>query len=194
MARQGEEPPKRRGHMFETKGDLPEWRLVYDHAATLEVGDTITYDDLDAILGRDFKASRTPIYDAIRHLEQDSSRTLRNVQNVGYRVAQAIEHEELARHHHRKSGRSIRRAASKIASADRTQLTAEERRRFDDMQAQLDQQATMLRRLDTKVTGVVLNNKRTERAVGDVAARVERLAEALARHGITTEDQPQKTA
>lgn len=180
--------------MFETKGEIPEWRLVYDHAVTLEVGDTITYDDLDAILGRNFKASRSPIYDAIRHLEQDSRRTLRNVVNVGYRVARAIEHEDLARHHHRKSRRSIRRATSKIASADRRQLTAEERRRFDDMQAQFDQQATMLRRLDTKPISVLLNNKRTERADIDDAAKVERLTAALARHGITTEDQQQKTA
>ena len=173
--------------MFETKGDLPEWRLIYDHAKTLDVGQTITYEVLDGILGRDFATGRSPIYRAMRELEDENSRTLVNVPNIGYRVAEAIEHEDLAKLHHKKSRRSIRRAASKLHSADRTRLTREQARRFDDMQAQLDQQAHMLRRVDGRVTKV---DNRVTKVETDVQARLDRLTDILTRHGIPVDGEP----
>ena len=138
--------------MFEPKGPQPLWELVYDRIRTLSVGDTITYAELSRILGgRGIEACRAPLYKAMQVLEREDKRTLDNVRDTGYRVVEAVEHERLARRHHRKSHRQLRKALGKVQSADRSKLTPEERRRFDRMEITLSRQADMIRRLDAKV-------------------------------------------
>ncbi len=173
---------------FQTKGDRPEWQIVYDHLRTLNVGDTVTYATLDRLLGRDFTPDRSPIYRATKQLEADDRRTLANVPNVGYRVVTAVEHEDLARHHHKKSRRQMKRALRRIQSADRSQLDADQIRRFDAVELTLSRHADAIRRLDARVAKT---EQAIQAAAGDqaaTAAQVEKLTAALQRHGITVDD------
>lgn len=172
---------------FRPKADRAEWRMVYDDLATLDAGDVITYERLDEILGRPFIDGRGPIYRATRELEKVNRRTMTAVANVGYRVVTATEHEDLARHHHRKSRRQIRKALGKAQSADRSKLTAEQAERIDSVELSLSRQAEMIRRLDTrvgKVEGVVKNVSSKQ---DQSAEQIAKLTDALRRHGIEVE-------
>jgi len=177
--------------MFETKGDTAEWQMVYDVLETMEIDDLISYDRLSEILGRDFLADRGPIYRATRELEIERKRTMANVVNEGYRMVNANEHEGLASHHHRKSRRQMRRSVQRASSADRNLLSADERKRIDQIELNASRQLSMIKRLDARQTVTEKVVRQTRQKVEKVevdhdatAAQVAKLAAALERHGI----------
>ncbi len=176
--------------MFETKNNVAEWRIVYDALAKLGVGDTLDFDQLDELLGRDFRDDRGPIYRAMKELEANDKRTVDSVRGVGYRVVEAREHEGLARRHHKRSRRQLGKAVAKAASADRSAMTAEERKRIDGMEMSLRQHAQMIRRLSERDEQREQQIKTLRRdTTADVAAlseRVDRLTDLLERHGVET--------
>lgn len=174
--------------LFTPKGTVAEWRMVYEKAVALNEGDVITYADLSDLLDRDFLADRNPVYRATEELEVSDHRTLSCVRGVGYRIAAANEHERLARGHHKRSRKQLRKAVSKAASADRSKLTPDERQRIDGLEMSLRQHADMIRRLDARTAKQADELKALRREKdGDVAQlseRVDRLADLLSRHGI----------
>lgn len=176
--------------MFKTKGDQAEWVTVYEALAALPVGETLTYEQLDEALSRDFRQDRGPIYRATRQLERDDHRTVCAVRNVGYRIVEAREHEALARNHHKRSRRQLKKAVAKAASADRTALTAEERKRIDGLEMSLRQHSQMIRRLEARDEQRAQEIKALRREknadVAELSERVDRLAALLDRHGVTT--------
>lgn len=178
--------------MFEPKGHEAQWETIYHHIAAMNVGDTLTYDTLAGLLPYAAESSVRPaLYRAVQQLEEDNSRTLANVRGVGYRMVRAAEHEGLARDQHRKAKRRLKAATRKVRSADRSQLTPEERRRFDAMADHLSRQQSMIRRLDDRVA----RTERDLRAVrrdqkqnaAELSERVDALAKLLERHGIGSE-------
>lgn len=177
--------------MFEVKGDQAEWRMIYARTLALAVDDVIKYTELDEILDRDFRQNRSPIYRVIAELEKSNARTLAIVRGVGYRVAAASEHEGLARAHHQRSRRQMKKAVNKAASADRSALTPDERQRIDKVEMSLRQHAQMIRRLemrDEQRAAEIKNLRRQTNAdVAELADRVDRLTELLERHGVKAE-------
>lgn len=175
---------------FEPKGDLPEWQLIYQRVSTLDEGTVLTYDDLDEVLGRDFRGDRSPIYRCIGELEKVDHRTLAVVRGSGYRIAAANEHERLAVGHHRRSRKQMRKAVSKAASADRSKLTPEERKRIDGLEMSLRQHADMIRRLEARdeqrQAEIKALRRDTSADVAEISERVDRLTALLERHGVTT--------
>ena len=167
--------------MFETKGDVAEWQMVYDDIKAKEVGDVITYDDLSSLLDRDFLTGRSPIYKATKTLEATDHRTLANVANVGYRVVSPPEHEVLARQHHKKGRRQLSRAFGRIHSADRTKLSPEDSERFDRIEENLSRQRDMIRRIETRAARTETRVERVENSNQATEARIARLEEALTR-------------
>lgn len=174
--------------LFTPKGTVAEWRMVYEKTVAMNEGDVITYDELSELLERDFLADRNPIYRATQEMEESDHRTLSCVRGVGYRIAAANEHERLARGHHKRSRKQLRKAVSKAASADRSKLTPDERQRIESLEMNLRQHADMIRRLDQRTSQQADELKALRREKdGDVAQlseRVDRLADLLARHGI----------
>jgi hypothetical protein len=117
---------------FEPKGDLPEWRLIYD--LLLEgaaFGDLIAYDALDAALGRDFRARRGPLYRARIELGVQRHRWLEAVPNQGYRVIEAREHIRVAHGHKQRARAQYRRMLTVSTATDLTVLTPAELEAFD---------------------------------------------------------------
>jgi hypothetical protein len=174
--------------MFEVKGDQAEWRILYSKILALNVDDVVKYTDLDDMLGREFLGDRSPIYRVIAELEKTNARTLANVRGVGYRVAAASEHEGLARSHHQRSRRQMKKAVNKAASADRTALTTEERKRIDGLEMSLRQHSQMIRRLEERdeqrQAEIKALKRGTSADVAELSERVDKLAELFERHGV----------
>ena len=161
--------------MFEPQGAIPKWRMVYDVLKQHNVDDVITYGQLQALLGT--SSWRGPVYKAMETLERNDSRTLKNERGVGYRVARATEHEGLARQHHNKSRRSLKRSVNKLASADRTQLTRDMRKRFDELELTQKRHADALGRFGIRLDNIERRQDKTENVVSE-------LHDLLRRHGI----------
>jgi hypothetical protein len=117
---------------FAPKGDLPEWRVIYDLLLEdADFDDLISYDDLDQALGRDFRSQRGPLYRARTELGAQRHRWLEAVPNKGYRVIQAREHLRVA-HGHKQRARTQYRAMMTVGAAtDLARLTPDELEAFD---------------------------------------------------------------
>lgn len=172
--------------MFEPKADKAQWRLIYDLLADLPVGGTVTYDAMSEAIGQDIRANRGPIYRATKQLEEEHRRTIISVPRIGYRIAQAAEHEDLARSHHKRARKQVAKSYRKLHSADRAALTPEQRHRFDRLEVTVSRQADMIRRLDARVTRHDTAIKDGRRTTKELEARVADLAERMTRAGITT--------
>lgn len=140
--------------MFDPKGEIPEWRIVYDHAVTVPVDGVVTYEDLDALLGRTFTDSRAPIYRVQKELLENDHRTMVNVIGVGYRVGKANEHAGLASGQRKRARHSMTKAVRIVDGTNRQVLTRDETVRLDRLEFNLKQQAIILRKQDSRI-GVV---------------------------------------
>lgn len=164
---------------FVPKGEVAEWRLVYDEMKSLNVGDVLTYERLSELLERDFQdGSRGPYFQALQVLERDDHRSFDVVRGKGYRMVEALEHARLAQAHHRKARRSLVRSMSKAKSADRSGMSAEDRARFDSLELNLGRQQDMIRRLEDRQ---VATERALRAASSHSAQRDAGLEERLAR-------------
>jgi hypothetical protein len=181
--------------LFEPKGDRAEWRIVYDRLTSLEIDEMVTYQTLSRLLGRLFTQDRQPLYRAMQELERNDSRTLANVRGRGYRVVHPTEHEGLAKGHVRKSHRQLTKAKGRAASADRSALTPEARRRLDALEINLGQVREAVVKLNRKVSEhdealekvrakAQADRRESQEDVASLSERVDTLADLLARHGI----------
>lgn len=117
---------------FKPKGELPEWRLIYDkllqHA---DFGDVITYEMLEQVLGRPFEENRSPFYRAREEMGSQRLRWAESVPGEGYRVIQPNEHMHAAQARKRRAQRQLRAMVKIGEVTDLTRLTPEELMQFD---------------------------------------------------------------
>ncbi len=111
------------GENFLPKGAEPEWKMIYSVLIGMQVGQVLDYGMLDAVLGRSFLESRTPIYRARRELFATHQRMLANMSGVGYRVIEPEEHEGVARDHIRRGHRQIATAKRIVVDTPRQGLS-----------------------------------------------------------------------
>ena len=169
---------------FQPKRDEPQWRPVYDAFAARQVGDVLTYEQLTELIGADSRINRGPIYAAQRHLENNNQRTIEVVKNIGYRIVAAIEHERLANKHRKKSRVQIRKARSRIRSANRSELPPEARARFEAQDNRLAALEQMHRAHDTRIKRLeeIDREERVKQSkIDEQDTRIARLEEALKR-------------
>lgn len=175
---------------FVPKAELPEWKMLMPLFEGKPPGTVVTYEQMGEALGREF--ARSPIYMVAKKLELDHSRTLANVRGVGYRVAEARDHEGLGVAKAKSAGRKLKRAARTFASADRSQLTPEESARLDNLEvntAALARHSTYVARrvtrIETKIQGMLVSSAQlatsNEKLAEDVAELKEKFAEFLAK-------------
>lgn len=173
---------------FEPIGERPRWEIVYDELTTLNIGDTLSYERLCALLEvTDRGAVRQPVYAARKQWAQTASRWLVSVPNVGYRVVDAHEHEAIAKGHHRSARRQIRRGRQVLAAADRGRLDDEQRRRVDDMEITFGRHEDVIRRIDGRGARVDQAVAQAKLQIAVTDDRLTALEDALQRHGIATE-------
>jgi hypothetical protein len=167
--------------LFQPKGDLPMWRLVYDACKDKPAGTLIPHADLSDMLGYDITApgaSRTPITVAAKKMLREYDRTLRAERGQGYRVARAEEHLGLAKSSHRSARRKLNRAVDLTSHVDRSQLTERGIKAIDELGHVMRLQAAMLSRHDQRITTV-------EKTVDRVDDRVLALEQAIRKLGGT---------
>lgn len=169
---------------FQTAGERPKWELVKDELNRLDIGDIITYDQLDAILECDFRTNRGPLYKAANEWGTERKRALRPVPNVGYRVVDAFEHEAIARQHQKKSRRALGRSKRVIENADRSRLSDEQRVKFDVIEMNISRMEEVQRRMARRLTRVETTTAEAAQQTAATSERVKRLEDALKRHGI----------
>jgi hypothetical protein len=172
--------------MFEPIGDRARWRIVYDLLQKLDVGGILEYTTIGDALNLDPDTDRHAIQMAVRraakeHEEQDS-RALNVVPNIGYRVVEAPEHLQLAQRHQKKSRRSLQRAQSKVVHVDLTGVDAEVRKAFEVTATALSMMADYTRRLDIRqrnLEKIVRTSQdrqdRSEEEIAQLRERLERL-------------------
>jgi hypothetical protein len=121
--------------MFPVKNadGVSEARRLYSYMCELPHGTTVTYEQLDKVLGRDSRINRSPIKQVKSLLERHAKRTLDNERGVGYRIAHPNEHAEIAMRRVAKSRRVLNSAVSVARAADHSQLTSEESAHLDHM-------------------------------------------------------------
>lgn len=176
---------------FEVVGAEPRWQIIYKLAAGQPVGATITYEQLSDACGTDFTSNRSGLAKAVKSLEKDECRTLVCVANIGYRVAAATEHEDLARSRQRRSRRQIDRAVSLAANVRKDELSPEQAKRLESMETTLRAHSDMLRRITSRVdrqeAGLRDVRRRTNANTAEQNERIDRLEALLKRAGITTD-------
>ena len=190
----GSNQSTRGADVFDLKGDRAQWCTIYEHISGMAIGETITHDELAALLPDAPEGSvRGAFHRAVRECETANHRTFSNVRGVGYRMVDAAEHERLARDHHKRAKRQLKSSRRKVVSADRSRLTREERARFDAIELNLSRHIEMTnRRLDTvearleQARAEVRATRRDQKTTAaDLAHRVDNLAALLEKHGIT---------
>lgn len=176
--------------MFETKGDVAQWKVLYGYLSSLKVGDQVKDAELEELLPDAAEGSwRSAFFRAVKELERTHKRTFDRVRLVGYRMVEAREHEGLARKQHKRAKRRLAAAYSKAHSADRSRLNPDERRRLDAVEMHLAQQQDLTKRLESRVErlqhGLQEARREHKQDIASVSERVDKLAEQLERAGIS---------
>jgi hypothetical protein len=143
---------------FEIKNEIAEWEMLVNglikETNHLKAGEIITYDKISEIIGRPFKDSRTPIYRALRELQECHKRSLINVPNTGYRIPTAPEHEGLVKKRLGRAKRQTKKAFLESTSADRSFLSYYEAKRHSDMELNMQMLMDMEKRVNKRLRAV----------------------------------------
>lgn len=174
---------------FQPVGSQPRWRNVYDRARTLEHGAILTYQQLEQITGNDPRNDRQPVYRATIELEETDHKSLVCVPNVGYRVALPSEHRSLTERHRRRSYRQLKTARRKADSADRSKLTDDERRWFDETSIRLSQVETAARNLHRRVRSLERSTEVNQVAQSRIEREMQEMRDAMAAAGLLRGEQ-----
>lgn len=98
-----------------------------------------------------------------KRLLQSSQRTMRVVRGVGYRIAEAKEHAEIASLHKRSGDRKYRKAVQTINQCRTDEMTPAEKERYDAM-------VTVMNAHTNKIDGHERRLRRLEEALSNRAA------------------------
>lgn len=171
--------------MFQAVGERSRATEVHEAMRACEVGDVLGYEELSKLAGvDDIRQDRGPIYAAIARLERGDKRTAVVVRNVGYRIAEAEEHEGLVRGRQKRARRQVFRGVRTARAADRSKMSAEAVRRIDALGARLARHEQMLRASDERIAALERGQHQAREVDDETAARVARLEELLRERGM----------
>lgn len=156
--------------LFEAKGHIPEWEILYNAVVGFEPGDVITYDEITEMLGRDFQSSRSPWYRVQEVMLREHDLAFESVRRVGYRAAEPLNQYMLAQRHTRRARRSLTRGKDHVTHFDRAAVTPEAARVFDEL-------AQKLAGLEQETQRLARKQARTEKVLAETVRRVERTEE-----------------
>lgn len=168
--------------MFEPIGDKSRRALAVELFQQYQPGDVIPYEIIGQHVGQvDRDGIQNTVNKAKKSLLIEADMALIAVPGIGYRIAKASEHIEVAGTHQSKALRSVRRGADTVTHVDFNQLTPAERALAQATGRALSAQADMLRRHEDRLKkhdqAFDLTSRRQDNAE-------ERLAEVEKRLGI----------
>lgn len=128
-------------------------KYVRDWAATAEVGDFISYEQLAELMGA---TERSQVQHAVRkallRIEEDHSKTLETIVGEGYRVGDVRAHLRGGFAYRRRASKALQRGRSKVDSVDLSQVTDPvTRQHVETLRTVFDTQQEVERRLAARV-------------------------------------------
>ena len=144
-------------------------------------GVTLTYEDLDRILGRDFKSNRAPWLAALRrwHRDHPGEGTFVNVQRIGYQRRSDWDGAKSAgKHHELKMRRQAKRSKQRYSAADQSKMTDPERNEQTELLVRIGRLEAAMRSTKRDVTAL-RREKADVAAVDDLRQQVAALSEAV---------------
>lgn len=176
--------------MFIPKTEDAVWRDLYEAIKDRPRGDLVTYEELDAMVmsgdirGRD----RWQIYRSDEELRRVDQKTLVNIRGVGYRIALAEEHLDVANTHRLRGKRQARKAWKVADATDLSQIADPSvRKAITDLSDHMHNVEARLRYVEQRTVRTEKAIKRekidrleAETATEDRLARLEELIERMA--------------
>lgn len=102
--------------------------VLYDRFRGLAPGDTVSMDELLALLGTtDKHRVYAAVTSAAKRLRRNNQRSVGNVRGVGYRILKADEHERQADTHKTKGRRQMTTAVAVMKSTNLSELSPQQR-------------------------------------------------------------------
>lgn len=168
---------------FATVGEVSRRAQVVALVDATPHGELIPYEAIEMALGLDRPSAQAVVNQAKTSIGRDLQKALSAVTNVGYRVLQPSEHLNLAKKHQRKGRRQTRKAHGAVRFTDFTQLSADERDKFDLANATLAALERFEKRADLRYASrekvdafIAEQSGRNERTAGEVQSMNDRLA------------------
>lgn len=172
---------------FESKGDKPQWQMIYDellapNGVPADFHTILPHEAICAAAGKDDFKEVWGWEQARRKFLRDHRRSVIAVKNVGYRVVHPTEQGGKVRGRFKRGRRQMNLGVEEAVFTDRSFLTPAEQAHQDRLELAITRIADMTQRLDTRAAQdqAVLHAQR-KTASPDKWAKVE--AE-LRRHGI----------
>lgn len=104
-------------------------RLMFERFDLAKPGETVTYDDLDAAIGRSSRKNRSQIATALRMMLRERGAVFLAVHGVGYRRANAAEVSAAADQTFGRVRRAVRREVARQATVPLDALPPQDRSR-----------------------------------------------------------------
>lgn len=159
---------------FQPVGPVARWKVVYDLIRPLEFGEVLTYEAMGEALGLDpeVKEDRHVIQmsarRALKELLNIDHRGSKAVPNVGYRVAQPVEHVGLATERNKRAGRQLVTGRNISTKVDLNGVDAQTRGALEQLAAGFARQMEINRR-------VLAKQEAHDEAIEMLTQRVERI-------------------
>lgn len=169
---------------FEPKGDVAEWRAIFDLIKDKKPDDVIPLEDIEDALGRSLGSNRGPVYRAIKELEKSQYRTLATVRGVGYRVARPEEHLDLGLSHSRSARKQLRRGLQRAEATNRGELEPVAAARLEAFEATTSRLVQFIGRMAVAVDDHAKRIDTLESDKDKTSERVSVVEEALKRQGL----------
>ena len=112
---------------FQPKGEVAEWRMLYDMFKEKDYNEVIEYREMDKALGRPFRDNRSPFDRMKKEMQDLETKTLTNVRGVGYRIILPPEHAKLGIFHIEQARDRLKKGIGEVKSANPTMMSDEEK-------------------------------------------------------------------
>ena len=112
---------------FQPKGEVAEWRMLYDLFKEKDYNEVIEYREMDEALRRPFRDNRSPFDRMKKEMQDLETKTLTNVREVGYRIILPPEHAKLGIFRIEQARDRLKKGIGEVKSANPTMMSDEEK-------------------------------------------------------------------
>jgi len=165
-------------------GVMSEADRIIAHLHDVPIGTIIAYEDLDRVLGRDFRTDRAPWYTATRRFvrENPGKGMFINVRGIGFqKVDSWSEVQDASKDRQKRAARQIHRSRTEVTAADRTKMTASEQQAQTDVQTRLGRLESALRSQKKEISLVKkqVKSKAEKSDVDELRRQIEELTKKV---------------
>lgn len=152
--------------IFKPIGDKSRRAIALDLFMEHEVGETVTYEELEERLDVGDRALiQAAVGAAKKELIRSEGRAVEAVPNVGYRIVEASDHLRLAKDRQARASKELVKSRELVVHVDYNSLSPVEQKLAEAMAFMLSQQSDFMRRYD-------IRHRNLERALDAITVEV----------------------